>query len=190
MLSRQIGRSARLFSLSHSLPCSSLLRPAAARPSLRATRTFTSTSLRLSEPVPPRGEYKTLSAADITAFRSFLSTPSTSLFTTIASPDSAWPTSTPEDLYSVNHDWMDKYVGHSQVLLRPKSTQEVSKILAYCYRERIAVVPQGGNTGLVGGGTPVYDEVIISTEGMKEVRHFDDVSGAFALLCANHSGDR
>ena len=33
------------------------------------------------------------------------------------------------------------------------------------------------NTGLVGGSTPVYDEVILSTEGMNQVRHFDDVSG-------------
>lgn len=72
---------------------------------------------------------------------------------------------------------MAKYFGNSPVVLKPKSTEEVSKIMQYCVQQRIAVVPQGGNTGLVGGSTPVYDELILSTEGMKEIRQFDDVSG-------------
>jgi len=38
---------------------------------------------------------------------------------------------------------------------------QVSKILSYCNTRRLAVVPQGGNTGLVGGSVPVYDEVTI-----------------------------
>jgi hypothetical protein len=38
---------------------------------------------------------------------------------------------------------------------------QVSKILSYCNTRRLAVVPQGGNTGLVGGSVPVYDEVIV-----------------------------
>lgn len=77
---------------------------------------------------------------------------------------------------------MDKYTGHSTLLLKPKSTEEVSKIMKYCYEQRIAVVPQGGNTGLVGGSTPVYDEVILSTEGMREIRQFDEVSGTSACI--------
>lgn len=37
---------------------------------------------------------------------------------------------------------------------------QVSQILKYCDSRRLAVVPQGGNTGLVGGSVPVFDEVI------------------------------
>ncbi|KAL8278887.1 hypothetical protein RQP46_008758 [Phenoliferia psychrophenolica] len=177
---RSVARRARVATLAS--PSWTTLAPLLLRPSpspslaLPSRRTFRTSSRAASSHVPARGEYKTLTATDIAAFHSFLSSPS-SLITTIPSPTSAWPTATPEDLYAVNHDWMQKYEGHSTVLLKPKSTEEVSKIMAYCYQERIAVVPQGGNTGLVGGSTPVYDEVILSTEGMKDVRHFDEVSG-------------
>ncbi|EEE66707.1 hypothetical protein OsJ_23376 [Oryza sativa Japonica Group] len=83
-----------------------------------------------------------------------------------------------EDRVSVaNMDWMGKYKGSSQLLLLPKSTAEVSKILSYCNSRRLAVVPQGGNTGLVGGSVPVYDEVIISLGGMDKIITFDNVNG-------------
>lgn len=42
---------------------------------------------------------------------------------------------------------------------------------------RLAVVPQGGNTGLVGGSVPVFDEVVLSLQGMNKIRGFDNVSG-------------
>ncbi|XP_052161276.1 probable D-2-hydroxyglutarate dehydrogenase, mitochondrial isoform X1 [Oryza glaberrima] len=83
-----------------------------------------------------------------------------------------------EDRVAVaNMDWMGKYKGSSQLLLLPKSTAEVSKILSYCNSRRLAVVPQGGNTGLVGGSVPVYDEVIISLGGMDKIITFDNVNG-------------
>lgn len=46
-----------------------------------------------------------------------------------------------------NSDWMGKYVGKGQLVLKPKSTEEVSNILSYCNKRMLAVVPQGGNTG-------------------------------------------
>ena len=67
--------------------------------------------------------------------------------------------------------------GSSQVLLRPKTTDEVSSILRHCHENNLAVVPQGGNTGLVGGSVPVFDEVIISTQLMNEVVSLDTLSG-------------
>ncbi|KAG8080945.1 hypothetical protein GUJ93_ZPchr0007g5403 [Zizania palustris] len=83
-----------------------------------------------------------------------------------------------EDRVAVaNVDWMGKYKGSSQLLLLPKSTTEVSKILSYCNSRRLAVVPQGGNTGLVGGSVPVHDEVIISLGGMNNIISFDNVNG-------------
>ncbi|KAG0369811.1 hypothetical protein BC939DRAFT_445903 [Gamsiella multidivaricata] len=86
-----------------------------------------------------------------------------------------------EDLEAFNIDWMQKYRGQSKLVLKPSSTEQVSKILNYCNENRLAVVPQGGNTGLVGGGVPVFDEIIISTANMNSVRSFDAVSGA--LVC-------
>ncbi|KAL6647298.1 hypothetical protein ACP70R_014735 [Stipagrostis hirtigluma subsp. patula] len=83
-----------------------------------------------------------------------------------------------EDRLAVaNVDWMGKYRGASQLLLLPKSTTEVSKILSYCNSRRLAVVPQGGNTGLVGGSVPVYDEVIVGLTGMDKIISFDNVNG-------------
>ena len=66
-------------------------------------------------------------------------------------------------LEGYNTDWLRTVRGESKVALRPKSTAEVSEILAHCNERRIAVCPQGGNTGLVGGSVPVFDEVVVST---------------------------
>jgi FAD/FMN-containing dehydrogenase len=41
----------------------------------------------------------------------------------------------------------------------------------------IAVVPQGGNTGLVGGSVPLHDEVVISTKKMNKILSFDEAQG-------------
>ncbi|EGP85516.1 uncharacterized protein MYCGRDRAFT_74344 [Zymoseptoria tritici IPO323] len=82
-----------------------------------------------------------------------------------------------DDLEAYNADWMRKYRGQTKLLLKPGSTEQVSKILKYCNENMIAVNPQGGNTGLVGGSVPVFDEIIINLGRMNKVRDFDDVSG-------------
>jgi FAD/FMN-containing dehydrogenase len=46
---------------------------------------------------------------------------------------------------------------------------------------RLAVVPQGGNTGLVGGSVPVFDEIVLSLSNMNQIRSFDSVSGKVPL---------
>ena len=68
---------------------------------------------------------------------------------------------------------MKKYIGDSKIVLKPKTTQEVSDILKYCNQRRLAVVPQGGNTGLVGGSVPIFDEIILSLSRMNQIKHFD-----------------
>ena len=82
-----------------------------------------------------------------------------------------------DDLEPFNSDWMRKYRGHTSVVIKPGSTEEVSKVLKYCNDNMLAVVPQGGNTGLVGGSVPVFDEVVISTSRMNKIHSFDEVSG-------------
>ncbi|XP_038273123.1 D-2-hydroxyglutarate dehydrogenase, mitochondrial isoform X2 [Dermochelys coriacea] len=67
------------------------------------------------------------------------------------------------------------------MLLRPRTAAEVSEILRYCNKRNLAVNPQGGNTGLVGGSVPVFDEIILSTALMNQVISFNSVSGI--LVC-------
>ncbi|EJD51392.1 FAD-binding domain-containing protein [Auricularia subglabra TFB-10046 SS5] len=71
-------------------------------------------------------------------------------------------------------------MGRATTVLKPRSTQEVSAIVRYCNEQRIGIVPQGGNTGLVGGSIPIGDEgqeVVLNLGAMKEVRSFDPNSG-------------
>lgn len=76
-----------------------------------------------------------------------------------------------------NLDFMHAVRGFSRLLLKPKTTEEVSAILKYCNSRKLAVCPQGGNTGLVGGSVPVFDEIILSTQLMNKVEQIDAVSG-------------
>ncbi|MCJ1460882.1 hypothetical protein MMC28_011264 [Mycoblastus sanguinarius] len=86
-----------------------------------------------------------------------------------------------EDLEPFNSDWMRKYKGHTKLVIKPGSTEQVSKVLKYCNDNVLAVVPQGGNSGLVGGSVPVYDEIVISMSRMNSIRSFDDVSGTLVV---------
>ncbi|KAJ7071213.1 hypothetical protein C8F01DRAFT_1206779 [Mycena amicta] len=88
------------------------------------------------------------------------------------------PYNTPhEDLAPFNTDWMQKYRGRATTVLKPKTTQQVSDIVRYCAEHTIPIVPQGGNTGLVGGSIPLRDELVVSLANMNTVRSFDPVSG-------------
>jgi hypothetical protein len=78
-------------------------------------------------------------------------------------------------------DWLGKYAGRSTVALQPRTTAQASALLAHCGARRLAVVPQGGNTGLVGGSVPVHDEVVLSTSAMGRVLSFDEVRACRGL---------
>jgi len=70
----------------------------------------------------------------------------------------------------------DLFHGRSPLVLRPGSTAEVSEICKLASDHRIALVPQGGNTGLVGGQTPHNGEVVISMRRMDRIRDLDAAS--------------
>lgn len=53
----------------------------------------------------------------------------------------------------------------------------MSRILQYCNNRKLAVCPQGGNTGLVGGSVPVFDEIVVSTQLMNRIENIDELSG-------------
>jgi len=77
------------------------------------------------------------------------------------------------DLAAHNTDWLGSVRGESKVLLRPRTTEQVSEIIRHCNERKLAVCPQGGNTGLVGGSVPVFDEVILSTSRMTDILSVD-----------------
>jgi FAD/FMN-containing dehydrogenase len=70
----------------------------------------------------------------------------------------------------------DLFHGRSPLVLRPVSTEQVAAICRLATEQRIALVPQGGNTGLVGGQTPHNGEVVISLRRMDKIRDVDTAS--------------
>ncbi|XP_014270476.1 D-2-hydroxyglutarate dehydrogenase, mitochondrial isoform X2 [Halyomorpha halys] len=82
-----------------------------------------------------------------------------------------------DELIAYNKDWLNMVCGQSSVALKPKTTEEVSEIMKICYNEHLAVCPQGGNTGVVGGSVPVFDEVIVSLSLMNKIHQIDADGG-------------
>ena len=56
------------------------------------------------------------------------------------------------------------------LIASPDNTSDLSKLLTYCYKNKFRVVPQGGNTGLVGGTLAASNEIIISTRRLNKIR--------------------
>src|SRR5712675_835184 len=67
-------------------------------------------------------------------------------------------------------EWRGRWRGESQLLLRPRETGDVARILSVCNETGTPIVPQGGNTGLVGGQIPKSGEVLLSLERMNRIR--------------------
>ncbi|EDN02485.1 D-lactate dehydrogenase 2, mitochondrial precursor [Histoplasma mississippiense (nom. inval.)] len=117
--------------------------------------------------------FSELTSTHVQHFKTLLKSPSAVIdgFTTDAT----------DDIEPFNCDWMRKYRGHAKLVLKPQNTKQMSDVLKYCNENKLAVVPQGGNTGLVGGGVPVFDEVIINTARMNNIRSFDENSGVLVV---------
>ena len=81
------------------------------------------------------------------------------------------------------HELRGLYEGRAALVLRPGSTHEVSQILSVANEARIGVVPQGGNTGLVGGQTPSPDgsQVVLSLSRLTRVRDVDAAGGTMIV---------
>jgi FAD/FMN-containing dehydrogenase len=75
-------------------------------------------------------------------------------------------------------EWRDLFTGKARAVARPSSTAQVAALLALAHETGTPIVPQGGNTGLVGGQIPVADgrEIILSLGRMDKVRSIDPVS--------------
>jgi len=75
------------------------------------------------------------------------------------------------------------FPGACRAVVRPATTGEVSRVVAACAAAGVAIVPQGGNTGLVGGSTPdaTRTEVVLSLERMRAVRSVDALDNSMTL---------
>ncbi len=69
-------------------------------------------------------------------------------------------------------EWRGLVHGHCSMVVRPASTEEVSRVLALCNDARIPVTPQGGNTGMVAAAVP-QGGIVVSTERMQRIRELD-----------------
>lgn len=72
-------------------------------------------------------------------------------------------------------DWSKRFTGSAIAVLKPKTTTEVAALVALCNQENVAIIPQGGNTGLCGGATPTSDgnNIVISTTRLNQIRDID-----------------
>lgn len=75
----------------------------------------------------------------------------------------------PETCLGYTVDWTQRWFGQTPAVVLPASTEETAKVIDICRSFGAAWVPQGGNTGLVGGGVPVDGEVVISTRRLRAI---------------------
>jgi FAD/FMN-containing dehydrogenase len=78
---------------------------------------------------------------------------------------------------SYTSDWSGRFVGHTVAVVRPGSTDEVAGVVQACRELGVPLVPQGGNTGLVGGGVPLHGEVVLSLRRLQTLEDVDGMSG-------------
>lgn len=92
-------------------------------------------------------------------------------------------------------DWSRRFGGPARAVVRPGSTKEVSAVLRLCSKHGVPVIPQGGNTGLVGGSVPAPSTidgrlpVVLSTRRLSQIGLVDDLSGQVTAGAGATLGD-
>jgi FAD/FMN-containing dehydrogenase len=75
------------------------------------------------------------------------------------------------------YDWTGRFGARAHLVVRPQSTAEVALVVSSCHAAGVAIVPQGGNTGLVGGGVPRGGEVLLSLRRVQNLAPVDNARG-------------
>ncbi len=73
-------------------------------------------------------------------------------------------------------DALNCYTAVPMLVVLPRTTEEVAKIMAYCFKKKIAIVPRGAGTSLTGGALPVRDGIVLSLARMRAVLDYDPMS--------------
>ncbi len=87
----------------------------------------------------------------------------------------------PADMGAYMREWRGLWAGTSPMVLRPGSTAEVARILAIAHEARVSIVPQSGNTGLVGGQIPSGNEVLLSLDRMTRIIDVDTADNTITV---------
>src|SRR5260370_12462922 len=89
-----------------------------------------------------------------------------------------------QDPYLVEARWL--YRGATRLVVRPASTAEVATVVQICAEAKLPIVPQGGNTGLVGGGVPPEDgdNIVLALGRMNHIRAIDPVNFTMTVEAA------
>jgi FAD/FMN-containing dehydrogenase len=85
------------------------------------------------------------------------------------------------DMAPYSTDWRGRYTGLPLAIVSPGDTPQVAEVVRLCAEAGVAVVPQGGNTGLCGGATPISGEVLVSLRRLNRVRAIDVANNTISV---------
>ncbi|MEX6632219.1 FAD-binding oxidoreductase [Hyphococcus lacteus] len=78
-------------------------------------------------------------------------------------------------------EWRKRWHGATPLIVAPASTEDVAKIVKICAAEKIAITPQGGNTGLVGGQIPLGNEILLTLKRMRNIRAVEPLNNTMTV---------
>lgn len=80
-------------------------------------------------------------------------------------------------------DWRGRYSGRALAVVRPQDTEQVAEVVKLCLAAGVAIVPQGGNTGLCGGATPLMDGrcIVLNVSRLRRVRAVDQANNTLTI---------
>ena len=89
----------------------------------------------------------------------------------------------PADTKPYLTDWRRQYTGAAECVVRPADTAQVAAVVRLCAAESVAIVPQGGNTGLSGGSVPVPGrrQIVLSLSRMNRIREVDSLNDTMTV---------
>ncbi len=87
------------------------------------------------------------------------------------------------DIAPYVRDWRGNYIGKTSLVVRPANTNEVAAVVELCAETQTPIVPQGGNTGMVGGGVPDTsgNAIVLSLTRMNKIRSIDLANNAMTV---------
>lgn len=87
------------------------------------------------------------------------------------------------DIETYVRDWRGNYTGKASLVVRPATTREVAEVVELCAQTSTPIVPQGGNTGMVGGGVPDNSgsAIVLSLTRMNKIRTIDLANNAMTV---------